>query len=237
MRKRHILLASLAVIVFVFLVVPLAVNAVSSATISFLDSSDQPQYQATGSNPVDESGGCDIVSMMMTDATGQITDIDTFCMDATSGIGVDYTDWGSYASGYVATQGPVTYTLYDTAPGDACYNDENSLACGSLLLSGSVACVGENYYQPSGLPAGTPYRICGAATTNVSCPNPLPDGSTVRSVPAGALAYFEPSLDAYTGFNLPPGTWYVSETSGDFAKVWIACQAESVWIPVANIAN
>lgn len=69
------------------------------------------------------------------------------------------------------------------------------------------------------------------------CPNPLPAGAVIRNVPAGALAYFEPNADAYTGFNLPPGTWYTSETEGDFTLVWIACQANSIWIPTANIAG
>lgn len=69
------------------------------------------------------------------------------------------------------------------------------------------------------------------------CPNPLPADAVIRSVPAGALAYFEPSYDAYTGFNLPPGTWYTTDTDGEFTQVWIACQASSIWIPTANIAG
>ena len=69
----------------------------------------------------------------------------------------------------------------------------------------------------------------------VACPYPLPSGSVVYNVPAGALAFFEDNLNTYTGFNLPPGTWYISEFGESFAKVWIACQAQPVYIPVENV--
>jgi hypothetical protein len=65
----------------------------------------------------------------------------------------------------------------------------------------------------------------------VACANPLPANSVVYDVPGGAPAFFEPNLGSQTNFNLPAGTWKISEFSGDFAKVWIACQASSVWIP------
>jgi len=64
-----------------------------------------------------------------------------------------------------------------------------------------------------------------------SCPYPLPSGSVVYSIPAGAPAFFAADLSAGTGFNVKAGTWYISEFSGDFAKVWIACQARPVWVP------
>lgn len=67
------------------------------------------------------------------------------------------------------------------------------------------------------------------------CSHPLPSGYTVRSVPAGAHAYYEPSLDAYAGFTLPAGTWYVGASEGDFAPVWIACEGDQIYIPVASI--
>ena len=69
------------------------------------------------------------------------------------------------------------------------------------------------------------------------CPNPLPDGFAVRSIPAGALAYFEPNEEAYTGFNLPPGTWYTSAAEDGFVEVWIACQATNIFIPAANVVG
>lgn len=64
-----------------------------------------------------------------------------------------------------------------------------------------------------------------------ACANPLPANSVVYDVPAGAPAFFEPDLASQVNFNLPAGTWWISEFSGDFAKVWIACQANSIWIP------
>jgi len=32
-------------------------------------------------------------------------------------------------------------------------------------------------------------------------------------------------------------TWYISEFSGDFAKVWVACQASPVWVPSNAVAR
>lgn len=65
----------------------------------------------------------------------------------------------------------------------------------------------------------------------VGCTNPLPADAVVYDVPAGAPAFFAPDLGSQTNFNLPAGTWKITEFSGDFAKVWIACQANSIWIP------
>lgn len=69
-----------------------------------------------------------------------------------------------------------------------------------------------------------------------NCPNPRPVGYTVKSIPAGALAFSAPSADAYTGFNLPAGqTWYTGTSSNGFTPVWIACQASIVWVPSDNV--
>ncbi len=244
-RSKYLLLVIVLLIVGV-----VVVHAAATGSISFLDSSDQPDYQVDGTALTEDYFECDLVSMMMTDATGQITDIDTFCLGegggqtitagAIDGSGTDSTRWGSYDTGYVAAQGPVTYSVFDTADGDACDNlvsNENSLECGALLLSGAVTCLDEDYYQPAGLPAGTLYPVCAAATTTASCPYPLPVSARVYSVPAGAPTFFAARLDTQTNFNLPAGTWYISEFSGDFAKVWIACQARPVWIPANAVAR
>lgn len=69
------------------------------------------------------------------------------------------------------------------------------------------------------------------------CTVPLPAGSVVRNVPLGAPAYYEASLDARTSFDLPAGNWYVAQTSGDFAQVWIACQADMIWIPTTALGG
>lgn len=78
----------------------------------------------------------------------------------------------------------------------------------------------------------------GGATVGVDCPNPLPAGFVVRSIPAGALAYFEASEGAYTGFNLPEGqTWYTGAVDGGFVEVWIACEADNVFVPAGNVVG
>ncbi len=87
-------------------------------------------------------------------------------------------------------------------------------------------------YVQQGTCAGLP-----TAGDTAACPVPLPAGSVVYNIPAGALAFFEPRSDAYTGFDVPPGTWYVSEQQNGYAKVWIACQASMVWVPVENIVG
>jgi hypothetical protein len=77
----------------------------------------------------------------------------------------------------------------------------------------------------------------GGAGTMAACTNPLPAGSVVYNIPAGAPAFFAPDLGSGTGFDIPAGTWYISEFSGDFAKVWVACQAASVWVPANAVAH
>lgn len=70
-----------------------------------------------------------------------------------------------------------------------------------------------------------------------TCTYPLPQNSVLYSVPGGAPAYFNPDLQSGTNFSLPAGTWKISEFSGDFAKVWIACEAQPVWIPTAALGG
>ena len=68
-----------------------------------------------------------------------------------------------------------------------------------------------------------------------ACPNPLPSGSTIRNVPLGAPAYFAADAGSLLTFSLPAGNWWVTQTSGDFAQVWIACEANLIWIPVSAL--
>ncbi len=70
-----------------------------------------------------------------------------------------------------------------------------------------------------------------------ACRYPLPVGASVYNVPAGALAYYAADASTYAGFNLPSGTWYISEFGESFAKVWVACDASPVWIPVENVVR
>lgn|GEM_PF-1012804 len=69
------------------------------------------------------------------------------------------------------------------------------------------------------------------------CKNPLPSGSVVRNVPLGAPAYFDSRIDTRVNFDLPAGNWYVTQTSGDFAQVWIACEADLIWIPTTALGG
>jgi hypothetical protein len=71
----------------------------------------------------------------------------------------------------------------------------------------------------------------------VSCTNPLPSDSVVYDVPFGAPAYFNPDLQSSTNFSLPAGTWKISEFKDDFAKVWIACEANPIWIPSGAVGG
>jgi hypothetical protein len=115
------------------------------------------------------------------------------------------------------------------------YNDESPTpALGEYLLTYTNAAfvpgaeVTIDDYPLSTTCTGT---TDGPVVVEPVCVNPLPAGSVVHDVPQGAPVFFEPSLDAQANFNLPAGTWYVAEFSGDFAKVWIACAANLVWIP------
>jgi len=70
-----------------------------------------------------------------------------------------------------------------------------------------------------------------------SCIDPLPAGTPIRNVPLGAPAYYEPDLGTLLTFSLPAGDWYVTDTSGDFAQVWIDCNANRIWIPLTALGG
>lgn len=78
---------------------------------------------------------------------------------------------------------------------------------------------------------------CAPSTGKDDCPNPLPAGFLVRSIPAGAPAYFAPREGATTGFSIPPGTWYTRVREDGFVEVWIACGARNVYVPAANVVG
>lgn len=80
------------------------------------------------------------------------------------------------------------------------------------------------------------YAPC-APPVSTDCTYPLPADSVVYSVPNGATAYFNPDLQSGTNFSIPAGSWKISEFSGDFAKVWIACEAEPIWIPTSAVGG
>ena len=102
----------------------------------------------------------------------------------------------------------------------------------STFSNGATGLVSISFDGPGTITLGQP-----VSEEPPSCPIPLPDGSAIYNVPAGAPAFFAPDLASQTNFNLPAGTWWVTQFEGDFAQVWIACQANLIWIPVNAIAR
>jgi len=90
-----------------------------------------------------------------------------------------------------------------------------------------------NYYDE-----GAYFNLDAPCTQTVSaCPNPLPPGSTVYNVPQGAPAFYDADPNTKVNFDLPAGTWEISDFSGDYAHVWIACQATPIWIPKSAVGS
>lgn len=69
-----------------------------------------------------------------------------------------------------------------------------------------------------------------------ACADPLPTDAVIHSLPQGAPAFYAADLATATNFTIPAGTWYVTQTSGDFKQLWIACQANRVWVPSNAVA-
>lgn len=77
------------------------------------------------------------------------------------------------------------------------------------------------------------YDITGPGTITVitTCSYPLPSsGAGVLSIPNDTPAYFSPDSQSGTNFSIPAGTWWITDVSGDFAQVWISCEAQPVWV-------
>ena len=75
------------------------------------------------------------------------------------------------------------------------------------------------------------------STAGGSCPNPLPAGSVVRSVPAGAPVYYAADASTLVTWTLAPGSYWITQTSGDFAQVWQTCQGNRFWIPSSAVSQ
>ena len=69
-----------------------------------------------------------------------------------------------------------------------------------------------------------------------ACADPLPTNAVIHELPQGAPAFYAADLATATNFSIPAGTWYVTQTSGDFTQLWIACQANRVWVPSNAVA-
>lgn len=137
----------------------------------------------------------------------------------------------------------------DAALGNCLYGSNNGLAPGTPTTLNNVnLTAGTQYYliifDDTFMQTTPGYNFSATGVGDFvidydsgACTNPLPVGSVVYNIPAGAPAFFAPDLGSGTGFDIPAGTWYISEFSGDFAKVWVACQAASVWVPANAIAR
>lgn len=88
--------------------------------------------------------------------------------------------------------------------------------------------------EPVIAPTGTPVPL---AAPPQPCLYPFPTGASLYFVPQGAPTFYQPKLETQNAFNLPAGTWYITELDDDddFAKVWIACRAAPVYIPLNAI--
>lgn len=185
-----------------------------------------------------------IGSALVANATATLTDISLSC---------------NFAEGNGTSDAPyVTFYVYDDAAQIAYYTilpvtngtwsgsvSFPAVPLGSLFLVrafGTLAPYTDfsdpNFYD--GEPFFEGYFNCedipeAPAPIVVTCSNPLPADAVVYNVPAGAPAYFNPDLQSGANFNLPAGTWKISEVKNDFAKVWIACEANSIWIPSSAV--
>ncbi len=156
-----------------------------------------------------------------------------FTVDADGAYTIDVTSDGGYASMYIYENSfdPANGMLNCIA-GDNSGNPVSvteSLTAGTsyflVVFDDTFAQVGGNYSASFSGPGNISIGSEGA------CTNPLPAGSVVYELPAGAPAFFAPNLESQTGFAIPAGTWWITQFSGDFAQVWIACQANLVWVP------
>jgi len=197
-------------------------SAASSATINF-GTGQQPDFAVHGVDVVDDGGGCDLVVVVIADATGQITDTHILCLNLVSGFGGASTSWGAYATGYIPVLAPITYTIFDI-PGGYPYG-ENTTALGNDLLANGT-CIGEAFYYPD-LVTGAPFSICHHKTAAVGggCSLTIPEGSVVGEAPSGAQVFYEPGNVA-PNVILNAGTYIVvgQDKSEIYYKVVLACQ-------------
>ncbi len=156
-----------------------------------------------------------------------------FSVDADGSYTIEVTSDGGFASMYIYENS------FDPANGFvnciAADNSGNPVSVSESLTAGTsyfLVVFDDTFDQ-----LGGNYSASFSGPGNISvgsegaCLNPLPVGSVVYELPAGAPAFFAPNLESQTGFAIPAGTWWITQFSGDFAQVWIACQANLVWVP------
>jgi len=197
-----------------------AVTATSVGLSSFSDCTE------AGLDLGIESSGADRETGIATDANGTIL----VEFDGTTSIGDFSGVYSGYYYPFISLPSSPIIGLYATvgnAPATAANTSEWFVAYNCETQEVLYSCYG-------------PYGSCPTTTTEFAatvgnCPNPLPSGFSVRNIPAGALAYFQPDASTYTGFNLPPGTWYAGAAEDGFVEVWIACEATNIFVPAENV--
>lgn len=110
--------------------------------------------------------------------------------------------------GQIYLQAGVTYTIMISTlePGEPC------------------GCYGEGF--------AFLFMTLGSGSASVdACIYPLPTNAVVYQIPAGAPVFYQPDLATQLPWALPAGTWYITDFSGDFAHVWIACTGQQIWVP------
>jgi len=133
--------------------------------------------------------------------------------------------WSLYNS---SSAGPVTATF--PLPNDTPITVQLLLTNGSGGPAVSGAIVTFDKCNGGVVTSIVPLPLAGA------CADPLPTDAVIHSLPQGAPAFYAADLATATGFSIPVGTWYVTQTSGDFTQLWIACQANRVWVPSNAVA-
>ncbi len=140
-------------------------------------------------------------------------------------------------AGSPSTNGLYSWSLYDSSSGGPTtatfpIPNDTEIVVQLLLIDGiGGPAVTGTIVTIDRCNGGTVTSIVPYGGADGGCTNPLPTSAVVRSLPQGAPAFFAADASTATGFNIPAGTWYVVQTSGDFSQLWIACEAGRVWVP------
>lgn len=133
----------------------------------------------------------------------------------------EYYGWGLYDS---STGGPTT-AMFPIAP-------DTPITVVLTLIDGvGGPAVSTTIVYITQCNGGTATIVNNVPNTATACPYPMPADAVLAQLPAGAPAFFAADLGSATGFNIPAGSWYMSDFGADFVQVWIACQAQPVYVP------
>lgn len=234
LRKFSVI--ALAAMVLAVLSLTGTILAASSATITFDfvsdpgDLADGPDFDVVGTGLVDDGSGCDTVTVIMVDATGTVTDVDTICLNLITGQGGSDGDYGSSNGGYFPIAGPVTYAVFDLTATDLAnltgFGDSDPEYAAYVIANATF--LTEGYVDVQGLASGTPFSFI-ASTPASGCRLAIPAGSVVGEAPLGAQVYYEPG-NVSPGIVLNPGTYTVvgQDESQTYYKLFFSCSF--IWV-------